>query len=228
MKCRIAVRKVFRLIILLGVGIGFLGELVFGDDLSEEIRVLENFSKAYNVIKNQHVNQVDSDKLIKAAISGMVKSLDPYSDVLTQKDLEKLELHSVGQYVGIGVTIQKSNEHFTLKNGSEMKSQLLDLANRLSLYRDRLNWNVTSTSWSNTRAELDIGNGYIVETGKYQSGKARVFINISKNDVEISKLSCCLDDGKYLEIIRLYESVINHSKASASDVINNFIQQEVI
>ena len=105
-------RKLFQLLFFLSCCSVFIQNPVYGDDLSSEIKVLETFSKVYNLIKNRYVNHVDSQELILAAVSGMVKSLDPYSAVLTQKDMEKLELHSVGQYVGIGVTIQKSKKQF--------------------------------------------------------------------------------------------------------------------
>lgn len=83
-------------------------------NLDHEIRLLEEFSKSYTLIKNRYVDQVDSGDLMRAAIKGMARSLDPYSDLLTKEEFEKLELHSVGKYVGIGLTVQKSGHHFVV------------------------------------------------------------------------------------------------------------------
>ncbi|MBU2514485.1 S41 family peptidase [bacterium] len=84
------------------------------DDLNAEIKSLEDFSTVYHIIKSRYIQVKNSEDLMFSAMEGMVRGLDPYSDILTQKDLEKLELHSVGQYIGVGVTIQKSGDLFVI------------------------------------------------------------------------------------------------------------------
>ncbi len=92
----------------------FFSRLSQADELNVEIKSLENFSTVYHIIKSRYVSDQDSESLIFSAMEGMVRSLDPYSDILRKKDLEKLELHSVGQYIGIGVIIQKSDDAYVI------------------------------------------------------------------------------------------------------------------
>ncbi|MBU3917892.1 PDZ domain-containing protein, partial [bacterium] len=80
--------------------------------IDSEIRNLENFSNVYHLIQQRYVERQTPDSLIKFAIQGMVKSLDSYSTILNSKELENLELQSVGKYTGIGVSIQEREKLF--------------------------------------------------------------------------------------------------------------------
>lgn len=82
------------------------------DTLENEIKNLEEFSAVYNLIKDSYIKEKNSKELTRSAIQGMIRSLDPYCDVLTGQDLKKLELQSVGQYIGIGVLISKNEGRF--------------------------------------------------------------------------------------------------------------------
>lgn len=106
--------KCNRILILLGVLLFFVFPPVAGSELDEEIEALEDFSEAYALIKRQYVSYRNPEQLIRPAIDGMLKSLDPYSSLLTKEEMNLLELHSVGQYVGIGVTVQKSRDQFVI------------------------------------------------------------------------------------------------------------------
>jgi len=50
--------------------------------------------------------------LVQASIRGMISGLDPYCDLFTKEELDKLELSSVGQYVGIGLSVQKKEKQY--------------------------------------------------------------------------------------------------------------------
>ncbi|MCG8342582.1 MAG: S41 family peptidase, partial [Chlorobiales bacterium] len=103
-------RNVLALFLLLIVVLSSFGNRSHADSLESEFGYLENFSDVYNLIKSKYVTKFESKQLIYSAIAGMVNELDPYSSILSRKELEKLELQSVGQYVGIGVMVQKSGD----------------------------------------------------------------------------------------------------------------------
>ncbi len=92
----------------------FSPSITLADELNEEIKQLENFSNVFHLIKRRYVKNQTTSDLIRNAIQGMIKSLDPYSVALTKEELENLELQSVGQYTGIGVTIQYSEKKFII------------------------------------------------------------------------------------------------------------------
>lgn len=81
-------------------------------NIDREIRNLENFSNVYHLIQQRYIKRQTSESLIKSALQGMVKGLDRYSTILSSKELEILELQSVGKYTGIGISIQERDKLF--------------------------------------------------------------------------------------------------------------------
>lgn len=55
--------------------------------------------------------QLDNDKLLDAAMRGMVSKLDdPYAQYFTEEEYQKLLTDNAGDYVGIGISIQAPDE----------------------------------------------------------------------------------------------------------------------
>ncbi len=59
----------------------------------------------YQLIKANYVEQVDDDKLLKGAISGMLESLDPHSSYLDGATLQRMETMIDGSYSGLGLSV---------------------------------------------------------------------------------------------------------------------------
>lgn len=76
------------------------------DNLDEEIRELENFSKVYHLIQSQYIEPTTATQLIRSAIEGMLEDLDPYSEAIDSKEMAELKSNATGRYVGIGISIQ--------------------------------------------------------------------------------------------------------------------------
>ena len=64
-----------------------------------------------NIIENRFVGKEETptkDKLYEGAVAGIVKTLnDPYSEYLAIEDLKDFEEDMQGEYVGVGMTVQK-------------------------------------------------------------------------------------------------------------------------
>ena len=90
------------------------GSFCGGSELDDEIKNFENFSNVYHLILQDYVEEKSKTELIHSAIEGMVKSLDPYSEILTKEELDDLELSSVGKYAGVGIHVQKKNRLFVV------------------------------------------------------------------------------------------------------------------
>lgn len=56
-------------------------------------------------IKQDYVTNVEDQKLVEGALNGMLSSLDPYSMYLNQKDFERLNEFSKGEFAGIGLEV---------------------------------------------------------------------------------------------------------------------------
>ncbi len=59
----------------------------------------------YERVKQDYVDPVDDDKLIKGAINGMLASLDPHSSYLDARDFTNLRTQTEGSYGGLGLSV---------------------------------------------------------------------------------------------------------------------------
>jgi carboxyl-terminal processing protease len=59
----------------------------------------------YQIVKDNYVDPVDDDKLLKGAIDGMLASLDPHSNYLDGQSLQRLETMIDGKYTGLGLSV---------------------------------------------------------------------------------------------------------------------------
>ena len=73
-------------------------------------KYLNLFGEAFEKIKNNYVEPIDSKDLIESAIEGMLTSLDPHSSYLNNKELKELRVQTKGEFGGLGTEV-------TLENG---------------------------------------------------------------------------------------------------------------
>ena len=72
---------------------------------SQTYKMLELFSDVLSTVQNQYVSEVDSKKLIEAAIDGMVTSLDPHSGYLSPDSFSDMREQTRGEYGGLGIEV---------------------------------------------------------------------------------------------------------------------------
>lgn len=58
-----------------------------------------------------YVDPVDSDVLMEGAAQGMVRSLDPYTEYIPEKDISQFEIMTTGKYGGIGSLIRQKDDY---------------------------------------------------------------------------------------------------------------------
>ena len=58
-----------------------------------------------NKVKNEYVEEKTDSQLIEAAASGILSSLDPHSSFLNEEDLKEINVHTKGEFGGIGIEI---------------------------------------------------------------------------------------------------------------------------
>ncbi|MGA0541396.1 S41 family peptidase [Neotabrizicola sp. VNH66] len=66
---------------------------------------LDLFGDIFERIRAQYVEPVETDKLIEAAINGMLTSLDPHSSYLSAKDFEDMQVQTKGEFGGLGIEV---------------------------------------------------------------------------------------------------------------------------
>jgi carboxyl-terminal processing protease len=66
---------------------------------------LDLFGDIFERIRGQYVEDVDSKKLIEAAINGMLTSLDPHSSYLNAEDAADMNTQTRGSFGGLGIEV---------------------------------------------------------------------------------------------------------------------------
>jgi carboxyl-terminal processing protease len=66
---------------------------------------LDLFGDIFERIRSQYVEEVETDKLVEAAINGMLTSLDPHSSYLSAKDFDDMRVQTRGEFGGLGIEV---------------------------------------------------------------------------------------------------------------------------
>lgn len=70
---------------------------------------LDLFGDVFERIRAQYVTEVETGDLIRAAINGMLSSLDPHSSFLAPDDFEDLRVQTRGAFGGLGIEISQQD-----------------------------------------------------------------------------------------------------------------------
>jgi len=101
---------VYLLIIILLFGLvagAKLNELISGDNLREQI---QKFSDVLSLTQRNYVEKVDTQKLVEAAIAGLLTQLDPHSVYIPPKAMSKVTEDFRGSFDGIGIEFDVIND----------------------------------------------------------------------------------------------------------------------
>jgi carboxyl-terminal processing protease len=66
---------------------------------------LEQFGTVLDKVLNYYVDEIDADKLIKAAINGMMDQLDEHSVYMDSYEYDNLMISTKGEFGGLGITL---------------------------------------------------------------------------------------------------------------------------
>ena len=106
--------KIPAMIIILTVGIvlGIQIEKIFSDDsLRDGVRKLND---VLSYTQRYYIEEVDTPKLVEAAIKGITDELDPHSFYISAKDFTSVEESFRGDFEGIGIEFQVVNDTLTV------------------------------------------------------------------------------------------------------------------
>ena len=73
---------------------------------------LSLFSDVLRLVRENYVEPVDEQKLIRGAISGMLQELDPHSSYLDPDAHKEMQIDTRGEFHGLGIEISKEREGF--------------------------------------------------------------------------------------------------------------------
>ncbi len=87
---------------------------VNNDKLFEITKNIEIFTKVYQELNANYVDELDPGKLMKVGLDAMVGSLDPYTLFYSANQIERYRFLTEGKYDGIGAQAQKIGSYLTI------------------------------------------------------------------------------------------------------------------
>ncbi|HEX7011734.1 MAG TPA: S41 family peptidase [Steroidobacteraceae bacterium] len=72
----------------------------------QEARLL---AEVLEYVRREYVENVSDERLITAAIRGMIKDLDPHSAFLDPSEFDEIRISTTGEYSGVGIEVELEN-----------------------------------------------------------------------------------------------------------------------
>jgi carboxyl-terminal processing protease len=97
----------------------FFGFVSEGDDAEYYLKIyrgIDTYSKVYKEITINYVDSLDPEEFMRAGIDGMLRTLDPYTVYIGEKENDEIDLITNGKYGGVGVTIGLRDGYVTVIN----------------------------------------------------------------------------------------------------------------
>jgi len=101
--------------LLAGVALGVMVPQIVATTAAQEntarntYEYLDLFGDIFERIRVAYVEEVDEQKLIEAAINGMLASLDPHSAYLPPKNFQDMREQTKGEFGGLGIEVTMEN-----------------------------------------------------------------------------------------------------------------------
>jgi carboxyl-terminal processing protease len=110
-------RAAFILVPLLALtSFGFISEGGDAEFYLKIYRGIDTYSKVYKEITINYVDSLDPEEFMRAGIDGMLRTLDPYTVYIGEKENDEIDLITNGKYGGVGVTIGLRDGYVTVIN----------------------------------------------------------------------------------------------------------------
>jgi carboxyl-terminal processing protease len=80
----------------------------------ELMKNIEIFTNLYKELNTYYVDELDPSKMMRIGLDAMVSALDPYTNYISETDIESYRLANEGKANGIGANNRKIGEYITL------------------------------------------------------------------------------------------------------------------
>jgi carboxyl-terminal processing protease len=101
---------------LLGIGL-VVSALAFAQPSNKYFEIIKNlelFSNVYKELNAGYVDELDPAATMRKGLDAMLGSLDPYTNFISESEMEGYRTLSEGRYRGIGAQVKKIGEYVTI------------------------------------------------------------------------------------------------------------------
>jgi carboxyl-terminal processing protease len=89
------------------------------DEYFEISKNIDIYTTLYKQVNTYYVDEVEPSKLMRKGIDAMLNSLDPYTNFISESEIEDYRFQITGQYGGIGAAIVKREEYIAIREPYE-------------------------------------------------------------------------------------------------------------
>lgn len=89
------------------------------DDYFEISKNIDIYTTLYKEVNTYYVDEVEPAKLMRKGIDAMLNSLDPYTNFISESEIEDYRFQITGQYGGIGSSIVKKGDYIAISEPYE-------------------------------------------------------------------------------------------------------------
>ncbi|HJN21484.1 MAG: S41 family peptidase [Alphaproteobacteria bacterium] len=76
---------------------------------SDTYRQLNLFGDVFERVRSEFVEEVTDEELIRAAVEGMLQTLDPHSSYMPPRDFKDMQVQTRGEFGGLGIEVTMEN-----------------------------------------------------------------------------------------------------------------------
>ncbi len=80
------------------------------DPYFEIAKNLDIYTNVFKELNSYYVDPIEPGKLVKTGVDAMLAELDPYTNYITESDIEDYQFMMTGRYGGIGASMRKKGE----------------------------------------------------------------------------------------------------------------------
>lgn len=106
-------RRIFYLVIFLAATAG----LAFTPPVNKYFEIIKNleiFTNLYKEINSGYVDELDPARTMRIGIDAMLNALDPYTNYISESEIEGYKAIAEGKYKGIGAQVKKIGDYVTI------------------------------------------------------------------------------------------------------------------
>ena len=195
-------------------------------DLNED-EALKEFLNVYASLIDEYYESVDKTALLESAISAMFDYLgEDYSTYMSKEETEELAEKLLGEYKGIGVSLNNSNEIVDFVTGGAAENSGLLIGDKIIGINNKDTTNMTTDELSEIIASASVGETLKI---KIKRGEEILTFNLENKKIIVPAISSEILESSigYLKITTfsntLGEQVSNALKELESQSINSLI-----
>ncbi|MFZ2898478.1 MAG: S41 family peptidase [Saprospiraceae bacterium] len=174
--------------LVLTAALAFTTRAPFGNEF-EISKNMEIFVNLYKTLNTNYVDELDPSRLMRTGIDAMVNSLDPYTNYITESQIESYRMLTEGRYNGFGAHIEKVRDYVTMieiyenspaaKAGLKAGDQIIAIEGRSTKGKTPEDINTIVAGVTGTELELTISR-------PRKTGKDEEFtIKLAREEVKI-------------------------------------------